>query len=69
MKMSFCPEDGPGIDVDEDGCCIHCGCTAVGAWVDRMLLAVRDAADNIDDGDGDFALQHLAIIVPEVGAL
>jgi hypothetical protein len=34
---TFCPECGPGVPVDEDGCCMSCGATAIGAAVDEIM--------------------------------
>ena len=34
---TFCPECGFGAKVDEDGCCVHCGCDAVGPAVDKLI--------------------------------
>ena len=34
---SFCPECGPGVSVDEDGCCVTCGSTSTGQAVDRLV--------------------------------
>ena len=33
---TFCPEDGFNVKVDEDGCCVHCGSTAVGPAVNQL---------------------------------
>jgi len=33
--MTWCPECGPDMDVDEDGCCVQCGATATGPWADK----------------------------------
>ena len=33
---TFCPECGPGVKVDRDGCCLKCGATAVGAAAERF---------------------------------
>ena len=33
---TFCPECGFDVTVDEDGCCIDCGATAVGDAVDLL---------------------------------
>jgi hypothetical protein len=45
--MTFCPECGFNVAVDEDGCCKHCGATAMGAAVDALpsptAIAERDA--------------------------
>lgn len=30
---SLCPECGPDVAVDEDGCCVTCGATSTGAWI------------------------------------
>jgi hypothetical protein len=34
MKLySFCPECGPNVALDQNGCCVPCGSTAVGSWI------------------------------------
>ena len=33
---TFCPECGFSVEIDEDGCCIDCGATAVGDAVDML---------------------------------
>lgn len=40
-----CPQCGPGVAGDEDGCCAGCGSTLCGAWVAdlRDSARVRDA--------------------------
>jgi len=38
---TFCPECGFGIDIDEDGLCLHCGATAVGSAVDEMYAQIN----------------------------
>ena len=38
---TFCPECGFGVDVDEDGCCVSCGATAVGSAVDGFLDMIQ----------------------------
>ena len=35
-RATLCPECGPGIQADEDGCCKTCGATATGEFVDRL---------------------------------
>jgi len=39
---SFCPQCGPGVATDEDGCCRYCGSTATGKAVEA-LVAERSA--------------------------
>ena len=34
--ITFCPECGFGVAVDEDGCCVSCGCDATGPAVDEL---------------------------------
>lgn len=38
---AWCPQCGPVEKVDEDGCCVSCGCTAVGDGVDEVLKLLR----------------------------
>lgn len=34
MKLySFCPECGPNVALDQDGCCATCGGFATGTWI------------------------------------
>jgi hypothetical protein len=41
---SWCPQCGPKVFVDEDGCCLMCGADAVGAGVDLALAILDDFA-------------------------
>ena len=41
MRNTLCPECGPNVIVDEDGCCATCGGTATGAWLDNTPTAER----------------------------
>ena len=34
---TFCPECGPNVDIDEDGCCVTCGATAIGSAVNEAV--------------------------------
>jgi len=34
---TFCPECGFNIPVNEDGCCLSCGATAIGTAVDELF--------------------------------
>lgn len=36
LTHSFCPECGPNVRIDEDGCCVFCGATATGRAVDAL---------------------------------
>ena len=44
---TMCPECGPAVEVDEDGCCIGCGNGAMGAYATERadLIRAADAAD------------------------
>ena len=48
-RRTFCVECGPDVSIDEDGCCLSCGTSAVGRWLDehysikRMLVVVEAA--------------------------
>jgi hypothetical protein len=38
LKMNtFCPECGPNVSIDEDGCCVTCGATAIGSAVNEAV--------------------------------
>lgn len=41
-EATFCTEHGWGVEIDEEGCCIICGGTAVGTAVDAMALFLED---------------------------
>jgi len=41
MSGSWCPQCGPSVKCDEDGCCAHCGATATGDGADAALAATR----------------------------
>ena len=45
-EATFCPECGPDVEIDEEGCCLTCGATAVGSAAKDIarLQAVVDAA-------------------------
>ena len=45
---TWCPQCGPGVDVDEDGCCGACGADATGAGADEAH-AWRTAAEAAND--------------------
>jgi len=49
---SLCPECGPSVRVDEDGCCALCGATALGAWALEHVLKEQ----NLEPFDGFTAL-------------
>jgi hypothetical protein len=45
---TLCVQCGPGVPVDEDGCCVLCGNGATGPWADtyaRMFKAVERAVE------------------------
>lgn len=42
---TWCPQCGPRVAIDEDGCCASCGATAVGDGVDRALAAMLKVGD------------------------
>lgn len=37
IARTWCPQCGPGVPIDEDGCCATCGATATGRGVDAVL--------------------------------
>ena len=39
---TWCPECGPGVQVDEDWLCISCGGNAVGDGANRAIEALRE---------------------------
>jgi hypothetical protein len=39
--MTLCPQCGAGVSVDEDGCCVSCGCVAAGPGIMVALDAAR----------------------------
>ena len=45
--LTFCPECGPNVKIDEDGCCVGCGATAIGPGVDRLRATNAEQAAEI----------------------
>ena len=45
MMWTWCPECGPSVRVDEDGCCLTCGATATGSAVDAAVAAAGRIAE------------------------
>jgi len=45
---TFCPECGPNVVIDEDGCCAYCGATATGGAVD-CIKAFLKAEENVPE--------------------
>jgi hypothetical protein len=49
--LTLCVECGPNVAIDEDGCCVTCGATAIGTWLRDhdparpTPAALRDLAD------------------------
>lgn len=43
---SFCPQCGPSVQVDEEGCCLACGADAMGDGADLAIAALRAAELN-----------------------
>lgn len=50
----FCPECGPNVAADEDGCCVTCGATVTGSWLEREREREREAHAFVERG-GDEA--------------
>lgn len=44
---SWCPQCGSNVSVDEDGCCISCGCCAVGQGADEAFATIADLRDRL----------------------
>jgi len=42
-RHTWCPQCGPDVDVDEDGCCDVCGADAVGPGADGAWQAKEEA--------------------------
>ena len=40
---TLCPQCGPDVAIDEDGCCAACGCVAVGEGIEAVLARLRAA--------------------------
>lgn len=38
---TWCPECGPNVTIDEDGCCVTCGSNATGLWVDAVCCLLE----------------------------
>jgi len=51
---SFCPDCGPNVYIDEDGCCSSCGSTAIGDGLsrlnERIQALIRPAPARLPDG-------------------
>lgn len=43
---SFCPECGPNVPIDEDGCCVTCGATATGSWLEMERARAEGLSDH-----------------------
>lgn len=39
-RPTLCVECGPGVQIDEDGCCVTCGGGATGSWLDKAVCVV-----------------------------
>ena len=37
---AWCPQCGPGVNIDEDGCCAQCGADAVGPGAEQASAAL-----------------------------
>ena len=56
---TWCPQCGPRVDVDEDGCCVSCGATATGDGAD-MAAAWRQLAQDMGEFLSDACPDALA---------
>ena len=45
--LTLCPECGPRVAVDEDGCCVSCGAVAMGRGVDTVFAKLAKAGAEI----------------------
>jgi hypothetical protein len=52
---SFCAQCGPNVKLDEDGCCIGCGGSAMGDGVDTLSTKLMEIIDGLSyvDEKGD----------------
>ena len=41
-RGTWCLQCGQGVRIDEDGCCLHCGATAVGKGADRVFALLAE---------------------------
>lgn len=65
IKMkTFCPECGPDVDIDEDGLCLTCGATAIGAavvalsqFITKLELKIKRSDRRITELEAE--LNHL----------
>ena len=74
---SWCPQCGPNVKVDEDGCCVTCGCTAVGDGVEqaqkllettRTFLILLEGLDRLKDSPAAWGTRDkLVLMVGELG--
>ena len=72
MTAAFCPQCGWLERADEDGCCLSCGCVAVGDGVEEaaamrieleQLRAVASAARAmVESFDHDYLVEGLQVI-------
>ncbi len=61
----WCPQCGPDVWTDEDGCCTHCGCDAIGNGADtakntERALATEQAAHEATQALLTDALERIA---------
>lgn len=47
-NKTFCPQCGWNVEVDEDGCCVSCGCVAAGDAVGRTARLLAMEAKDAD---------------------
>lgn len=66
-SLTWCPQCGDGVSVDEDGCCVSCGSTATGEGADQAsaarLAAGMVAARLGCEVDGPTMLRHIERVV------
>lgn len=46
--VAWCPSCGPLFGTDEDGCCVTCGCTAVGDGAAKALRLLAKSGRAVD---------------------
>lgn len=46
-RGSWCPQCGPDVTVDEDGCCVTCGATATGDGADAVLAMRAEIVERL----------------------
>ena len=68
--LTFCPQCGPNVKVDEDGCCPHCGSDSTGPGVEalRHIIDERNTLREENKRLSDKQKSKDAVAIPSVTA-